>query len=193
MLSCRAERMGRWSLALDRWWCISAGLAIAVTGSVLLYFLWRCARGAHAASELTTGPNLLQHALNAICNVQINHEDVLVTAGLDGRVCVTELYGCSTAPIRSWPATSSNTTPCHVATACGQRGVIFSASQSENSGSFWELSTGRRLKQLIPLGGETRNEYCTIMKAAFDSEGTLVYSNSNDYEGALLKVIQPMV
>ena len=125
--------------------------------------------------------------------MQINHEDTLVTAGLDGRVCVTELYGCSTAPIRSWPATSSNTTPCHIATACGQRGVVFSASQSENSGSFWELSTGRRLKQLMPLGGKMYNDNFLIMKAVFDDEGALVYSNSNGDEGATLKVIQPTV
>jgi hypothetical protein len=116
--------------------------------------------------------------------------DALVTAGIDGRVVVSPL-GARAAPARSWDATGTNQTPCHRAAVCDRLGVVFTASQFENAGSFWELATGRRLRRVAPLGAEMRRGKFTVMCAEFSEKGVLAFTSSNDCDAATLHLISP--
>lgn len=124
-------------------------------------------------------------------------ERKLVSVGGDGCLAVTALddgvnVSTQVDPEASWTVTSKKHTPCHTVAVYDKAGVAFTGSQFETSGSFWDLRSGKRLCKVASLGEYMRKDKFDIMSTSFSPSGTLAYTNSNDADDDVLKVIRPL-
>jgi hypothetical protein len=55
---------------------------------------------------------------------------------------------------------------------------------------FWSLKDGSLIKKVGPLGKEHRKGKFSVFRLAFDKDGVLAATNSNDIDGPLLHIVR---
>eukprot|EP01135_Chromosphaera_perkinsii_P012020 Nk52_evm28s2568 gene=Nk52_evmTU28s2568 len=115
----------------------------------------------------------------------IVHDNKLITCGTDRLVSIIDL---NTFRVVDDNVVASKNMGVHFMAINPSLGVVFTGSQPDNKGTFWDLKTWKRIRTVVPI---QRTGKFLLMPCTFASDGTLVYTSSNNRDDPTLNCLIP--